>query len=283
MTDRDFHRVVILGAQGMLGHALAAIFSDFSPMLLDRADLDITDAVAVKQTFARLKPNCIINTAAATDVDGCETDERGAYAVNAIAVATLGQVAKTLGALIVHYSPDYVFSGSNKSGYREDDETGPINAYGRSKLAGERNLAASGARYLLIRTSWLFGPNRKNFVDAFMAKSEQNQELRVVNDQFGKPTYSLDLARQTRWLIEHGATGVHHATNEGVTTWFDIAKEILRSIGRKNQVNPITLASLKRKAERPVYSILRNTKDRPLRPWQEAVHDYCSQRRESGA
>lgn len=273
-------KVLLLGGNGMLGHALADAFADLHPFRYDFADLDLTDEAAVRQRLAALHPDVIINAAAYTNVDACEEapEYQRALAINAAAVGALGSVAKTLGALLVHYSTDYVFDGSRQRGYREDDRPNPVNAYGRSKAEGEKLLIASGTKYLLLRTSWLFGPYGKNFVDTILTKSREVPELSVVNDQFGSPTYTRDLAQRTRELVTGGAEGIHHATNEGTTTWFAFADAALRRSGSGVPVRPITSAQAKRKARRPRYSTLMNTKDPPLRSWQEALAAYLGER-----
>lgn len=266
--------VIILGAKGMLGHALAAAFADRAPRLFDVDDFDITDRQAVERTLTAVRPGVVINAAAYTDVDGSEDHEADATAVNGTAVGYLSDVCRNLGTLLVHYSTDYVFEGDRPEGYREDDESHPINAYGRSKAAGEAALTASGASFLLIRTSWLFGAYGKNFVDTIVRKSREAPELTVVDDQYGRPTYTSDLAAHTKQLIDAGVRGIRHATNDGTTTWFDFARAVLECVGSTTPIRPISSAQLTRKAKRPAFSVLVNTKDPSLRPWQEALRDY---------
>jgi len=295
-------KIVILGAKGMLGRDLERVFYDLSPFLLDKDELDITDEKGTSAFFKHLKPDVVINAAAYTDVDGCEINKDLAMKVNGEAPGHLARVAKDVGAIFIHYSTDYVFNGSKAEGYSEDDEPAspsergepgsPLNFYGESKLAGERAVREAGGNYYLIRASWLFGINGKNFVetmiklaqerDARSAKSpaspseseagETRQEIRVVNDQHGKPTFSLDLARKTRELIESKKDfGVYHIINEPQTTWYDFAKEIL---GKGVRIAPCTSDEFPRPAKRPNYSILLNTKLPPLRSWQEALAEY---------
>ncbi len=274
-------KLLILGAKGMLGHALASVFADAQPILWDKDEADITDAAVLNSKIGLLQPELIINAAAYTDVDGCEDHDDLAYAVNATAVKNIADAAKACGAFVAHYSTDYVFPGTRKEGYVEKDKPDPINAYGRSKLDGERLLQESGVPFLLIRTQWLYGPYGKNFVDTIAQKAKEVPELKVVNDQFGSPTYTEDLAQHTRMLIANGSQGIHHATNEGVTSWHDFAKEIVRTVGLSTPVRPMGSEQLQRKAKRPAFSALRNTTDTHLRSWQEGVHAYLRAKRGS--
>ena len=295
-------KVVILGAKGMLGRDLGRVFYDLSPYLLGKDELDITDEKGTYALFHNFKPNIVINAAAYTDVDGCETNKDLAMKVNADAPGYLARVSKDVGAVFVHYSTDYVFDGGKSEGYREDEEPGnPLNFYGESKLAGENAVREAGGNYYLIRASWLFGlggpqadGRSRNFIETMLrlaqekgarsAKSEMRRELKVVNDQHGKPTFSLDLARKTRELVESKKDfGIYHITNEPANTWYDFACEIIKrglapSHGPGLNVIPCASDEFPRPAKRPKYSILLNTKLPPLRPWQEALAEYLSLR-----
>lgn len=268
--------VLLLGAKGMLGHALAECFIDLKLALWDKEEADITDAEVLKDRIVSIHPDIIINAAAFTDVDGCEDHYDLAYAVNATAVKNIANAAKACGALVVHYSTDYIFPGTQKEGYNENDQPSPINAYGKTKLDGERFLVESGVPFLIIRTQWLFGPSGKNFVATIWQKAHEVPELKVVDDQFGSPTYAKDLAAHTRYLLDQGATGVHHATNDGVTSWNGFATEIVHAAKLSTPVKALSSSELTRAAKRPAFSALVNTKDRHLRPWQEAVAGYVA-------
>lgn len=270
--------VVILGARGMLGHALADAFADCAPTLWDVPELDITDARTVRRALTELQPTWILNAAAYTDVDGCEENEAAAFLVNAAGTENVARSGRAIAAVVVHYSTDYVFGGKNKGGYAEDSVPAPVNAYGRTKLAGEQALQASGADYLLIRTSWLFGPYGKNFVETMLRLAAERPELTVVHDQTGLPTYTRDLAQRTRTLLEQGSRGVHHAANPPATNWYEFARAILDGAGMSTPVRPISATAFGRKAPRPACSILLNTKDAPLRPWKEALGTYLRER-----
>ena len=272
-------KILILGAQGMLGQALNKVFVDKNPILWDLSELDITDKEEVEKKLKKLKPTLILNASGFTDVDGAETNETKAMAVNGQAVGYLAPVAKALGAIIVHYSTDYVFAGERKEGYKEDDIPNPISVYGKSKLLGEKLLQEKGEMYYLIRSSWMFGEfGLKNFVKKILTKAAKEGSLKVVNDHFGKPTYAKDLAGQTRKIIEEmKPCGIYHVTNEtkaGGITWYDLAKLAIEIKGLNCQVVPCGAEEFPQPAKRPKYAALINTKLPPTRDWQEALADY---------
>lgn len=275
-------RLVLLGPNGMLGHALqrACTFAEITP--LSHADLDITNQASVLSTLTALQPDMIVNAAAYTKVDDCETNTAVANRVNGEAVGYLAQAAKQLNATFVHYSTDYVFSGHQATGYHETDQPDvPVNAYGHSKLLGERRMLElvdeTWNRYYLIRTAWLFGPYGNNFVDTMLKLANTTSELKVVNDQYGSPTYSQDLATATADLLSQQADyGVYHLTNSGTCTWYEFACEIFKQTGQIVNVTPCTSAEFPRPAQRPMYSILVNTKCSPLPSWQQALATYLA-------
>lgn len=283
-------KLIIVGAKGILGRDLAREFRDIKPFLLDREVLDITNQKEAAQKLRRLRPDIIVNAAAYTDVDGAETNLDIAMKVNGEAVKYLAEVSSHLGAKIVHYSTDYVFDGKNPRGYAEDDiPKNPVNAYGLSKLAGEeyifREAERSGLKYFLIRTSWLFGPlwgqkdNDKNFVNKILELAETKEEIRVVNDQFGRPTLSRDLARETREILENLSPGIYHITNttrENGITWYEFAKRIMELSRKKIRIIPCSSSEFTTSALRPRYSILNNTKTNPMRFWEDALKEYLN-------
>lgn len=270
-------KILILGSKGMLGCELMEVFNDFETFGWDKEEIDITSREQVNEKIEELKPSIVINAAAYTDVDGCETNKELAMKVNGEAVGYLASICKKIGAVFIHYSTDYVFAGDNPDGYKEGDiPRKPLNVYGQSKLLAEELLKKNTKMYYLIRTSWLFGRFGKNFVETMLKLARNQNELKVVNDQHGKPTYALDLARRTRQLIENQSPcGIYHLTNEGVTTWYDFAKKIFK-LAQISKVKPIPVTSdeFPRPAKRPQHSILLNTKLPPTRPWQEALHEY---------
>lgn len=274
-------KVVLFGAEGMLGHDLAHVFADMQPRAVDRDQVDITDAEAVRTYLEEQRPDVILNAAAYTIVDQAETEHEAAFAVNEAGVRHIAEAARQVGAVVVHYSTDYVFSGDREDGYVEDDTPGPaVNLYGASKLAGEDVLRASGVRYYLVRTAWLYGHHGKNFVDTMLRLSAERREVQVVDDQYGSPTYTHDLALATRQLIEEDdyQSGVYHLVNEGIATWRTFAEEIFRIARRPMRVIPITSAEYPRPAQRPQYSVLKNTRGPKLHSWQVALAEYLKQR-----
>lgn len=273
-------KTLIIGANGMLGHELAKAFLDFKPFLWDMAEIDITNADQVNQKIGDLAPELIINAAAYTNVDACETNEAVATKVNGEAVGYLANVAAKLGATLIHYSTDYVFDGSKKEGYCEADTPNPINAYGRSKLAGEQAIQASSLKnYYIIRPQWLFGKDGKNFVETMLLLAEKGQPIKVIADQVGSPTYAVDLAKATRDLVESKKpSGIYHRTNAGQTSWYGFAKEIFTVFNKQVDLSPCTTAEYPTPAKRPALSVLNNTKLGPLRSWQEALLIYAENR-----
>ncbi|MCL7414126.1 MAG: dTDP-4-dehydrorhamnose reductase [ANME-2 cluster archaeon] len=256
-------KIMILGAYGMLGHNLQGVFPGAECF---GKELDITEKEVVLKTITASKPNVVINAAAYTDVDGCEDNVDHALRVNGEALAYIATACCESGAKLVHFSTDYVFDGT-KQEYRESDATNPINVYGRSKLLGEQNIMEHMEDYRIIRTSWLFGRHGKNFVDTMVGLAGRMEQVKVVNDQFGKPTYTADLAQKTADIIDM-EPGIYHITNEGVCSWYEFASAII-----PNAV-PCNSEEFVRKARRPEYSVLVNTKTGPMRHWRDALRDY---------
>jgi dTDP-4-dehydrorhamnose reductase len=277
MLNQDI-KILILGAKGMLGQDLAKVLADYNLILWDFADIDITDKNQVDSKIGELKPDIIINCAAFTNVDACESEVDKATMVNGLAVGYLADIAKQIGAILVQISTDYVFNGKNKKGYIEiSQEFLPLNVYGASKLLGEKALAKL-ERYYLIRTSWLYGKYGKNFVDTISKLAKENKELKVINDQAGKPTYTVDLARQILYILNNDLLfGIYHITNEtkkGGITWFDFAKKICKLQKIKVKVRPCTTEEYPLPAKRPAYSALNNTRLPKMRKWQKALKEY---------
>lgn len=272
-------KILILGAQGMLGHELAKAFADkdrYEITLWDREELDITDQAAVDAKIKELRPEVIINAAAYTAIDKAETEIDLVYKINSYAVGYLANVAKDLGALFVHFSTDYVFDGENHQGYREDYATkNPATVYGKSKKLAEKMIEDINPRYLLIRTQWLFGVSGKNFIETMLRLADEGKDLKVVNDQFGSPTYAKDLAERVREMIEESReSGTYHVTNSDTCNWYDFARKIFELAGVNPSLRPVTSEEFAAPAKRPTYSMLINTKLPPLRSWQDALKAY---------
>lgn len=271
-------KILIVGGKGMLGSMLAEVFADMQPTSWDKEDIDITGAEQTREKIRQLRPEVIINAAAYTDVDGAEEHQDVAFAVNEDGVRNLAAAASEIDAIMVHYSTDYVFPGDKKAGYAEDDSPGPaVNVYGASKLAGERALVAERPKFYLQRTAWLYGPNGKNFVQTMRELAESRDFLTVVNDQFGSPTYTKDVALATRTMItERYPFGIYHTANEGVASWYDFASRIFQLTYTHVDIKPATSDEFPRLAKRPTYSVLLNTKGPKMRPWQKALEDYLA-------
>ncbi|PRR70669.1 dTDP-4-dehydrorhamnose reductase [Neomoorella humiferrea] len=279
-------KFLITGAGGMLGQAVTREFQgrNHTVTALSHAWLDITDLAAVKQALVEYTPEVIINCAAYTKVDQAETDYEAAVQVNALGVRNLALACKETGAVLVHISTDYVFDGQKNEPWNIYDTRHPINAYGRSKYLGERFLETIAPRYYLVRTSWLFGPGGPNFVETILKLAREKETLTVVDDQWGCPTYTIDLARALAGLVASGCYGVYHITNQGATTWYRFAREILAAAGVKTNIKPVTTAAFPRPARRPAYSVLdpfplKETIGYLLPPWQDALMRYFAERR----
>ncbi len=268
---------VIVGAKGMLGSMLGEVFAEHNPLLLDKEEIDITNEQSVREVLRDAKATTIINAAAYTNVDAAEENSEDAFLVNETGVQNLALVARELAGTLVHFSTDYVFPGTEKGGYTEADSPGPaVNVYGQSKLAGERALKESRCNFYLVRTAWLYGPYGRNFVDTMLSLAKDHKQLTVVEDQYGCPTYTRDLAEYVQTLIEGAYPfGIYHGVNEGSTSWFGFAQKIFEYT--KNlaiDVKPVSSVEFPRPAKRPMYSILQNTKGPAMRPWQEALLEY---------
>ncbi len=252
---------------------------------LDRSELDITNGPRVDTVVARIEPDAIINCAAYTDVDGSESNERDAMAVNDTGAGLLAVAAGTVGAKIVYPSSDYVFDGHKGSPYVESDMPHPLSAYGRSKLAGETSVAVANTRHLVVRTSWLFGVHGKNFVETMLRIGGEQEEVLVVSDQVGAPTYTPHLAGAIALLTESEDYGVHHVTASGSCSWFDFAQEIFDQAGMGTRVMAARTSMLDRPAPRPSYSVLGSEWSHPavLPHWREALEEYMAARQGAGA
>lgn len=260
-------KTLIIGASGMLGFDLCKVFPD--AVKLTHRELDMTNKDHVLESIWRIKPDIVINAAAYTDVEGCEDKQELAFLVNGYGPGYIAEACNKIDATLVHFSTDYVFDGSNTE-YIESDTPNPINVYGRSKLIGEQEIAKKLDDYRIIRISWLFGTHGKNFVETMLKLSSEMAEVKVVNDQFGKPTYTVDLAHKIMEISELEA-GIYHMTNEGICSWYEFASAFI------DNAIPCTSEEFPRKAKRPKYSSLVNTKTGPMRHWEEALNDYLKE------
>ena len=286
-------KILITGCHGQLGNELISILksgrSEIGPMpkefknaeicAVDIDTLDISDITAVKSLVAAEKCDVIINCAAMTNVDGCESDYETAFKVNAMGVRNLAVAAKSVNAKLIHVSTDYVFAGDGKRPYVEWDKVDPKSAYGASKALGEKYALAFCDKTFVVRTSWLYGYIGKNFVKTVRRILKEKGAMTVVNDQRGNPTSANDLAHHLLKLAVTEEYGIYHCTGEGECTWFDFAKKIAALSGYGDVVKPCTSEEFPSPTKRPAYSSLRNlalecTVGNEMRNWEEAIENY---------
>ena len=274
----DGARAVVLGAAGQLGREVTDELRRRGAEVLaaDRRRADISDTGAVAALAARFGAGTVYNCAAYTDVDGCESEPEAAMEVNGRAPARLA-AALPRDCRLIHVSTDYVFDGAGRRPYREEDATAPGTAYGRSKLAAEQ--AVTGAGGLVVRTSWVFGPEGRNFVSAIAARLGRGEPLRVVDDQVGRPTYAPCLARALVDLRSAGATGIVHYGNAPAVSWHGFALAVVDALGLRAEVEAIKTADLPRPAVRPAYSVLDTGRfealtGRQVEAWRPGLDDY---------
>lgn len=285
-------RILITGANGQLGRALNQVLQekkdlDCTVINAGRGEatsycpliLDITNSVAVMNVVQDLKPDIIINCAAHTGVDLCETEQEKAHQINAIGPKNLAKAANAIDCKLVHVSTDYVFSGEGTMPYTEDSPTGPRSVYGKTKLEGEVLVKENCMKYFIVRTAWLYGEG-KNFVKTMLTLAETKTEISVVSDQKGTPTSALELARAIVFLMETESYGIYHATCEGVASWYEFAREIFRQVGKSVVTKPIQTKDYPTPAVRPKNSVLENSKLKALgyhmKPWKDALQEYVS-------
>lgn len=299
-------KILLTGKNGQVGADLAVLLPPLGEVIaLDRSQLDLSQPGQVRQVLLQVRPHVIVNAAAYTAVDQAESDEATAFAVNAHAPGVMAQAAKEIGAVLVHYSTDYVFDGSKKTPYDESDSPNPINAYGKSKLVGELAIQASGVPHLIFRTSWVYATRGKNFLKTVLRLAMQQEELRIVCDQMGAPTWSREIAAATARILaplsnsahapflSGGVTGVYHMTAGGDTSWYGFARAILDEISQAplelswltsathgrtipaRRILPITTAEYPTPARRPAYSVLSNA--RLLRDYSLQLPDWRAQ------
>lgn len=274
--------ILVTGGDGQLGSALrlASAESHHRYIFTDIGELDITSAEAVEELFSREKIDIVVNCAAYTAVDLAEEQEDTADKINHKAAALLAEACAQHNATLIHISTDYIFSGDSRRAYTEDDTPAPLNAYGRTKLSGERAVTKSGCKSIILRTSWLYSEFGKNFVKTMRNLTATHKEIKVVADQFGTPTYAGDLAEAIVQIIEnkkYDKCGVYNYSNLGECSWYDFAMEIARESGNGNcKITPCTTADYPTKAMRPRYSVLDKSKfvatfGIKIPAWQESL------------
>ncbi|NCO36061.1 MAG: dTDP-4-dehydrorhamnose reductase [Armatimonadetes bacterium CG2_30_59_28] len=281
-------RILLFGGGGQLGIDLQSAFSGHGLAVPAKEECPIEELGNVTQLIEQTDADLVVNAAAYTRVDDCEANPQLAFAVNAIGVRNIALASRVAGIPLVHFSTDYVFNGQRGYPYIERDAPDPLSVYGVSKLAGERFLRHVVPEWLLIRTSALFGPGSgdqagSNFVEAILRKAGAGETLRVVDDQVSAPTFSRDLAEKTAELVESGARGTYHVTNQGACSFLHFAQTIVEMAGLNATVEATSSEELHLPAPRPPYSVLENRQLRldgysPLRPWDEALQEYLGER-----
>ncbi|MDB6155952.1 MAG: dTDP-4-dehydrorhamnose reductase [Chthoniobacteraceae bacterium] len=282
-------RVIIIGSGGRLGTALAREWSAAGDTVIgfNHASLDIGNADAMRAALQPLEFDVLVNCAAQTNVDRCETHQEEAFLLNSTAVALLGEICEEKGARCVHISTDYVFDGEKRTPYTEDDVASPISVYGASKRSGEKELLKISNRHLVVRVAWVFGPDRPSFIDGILNRAVENEVLEAIGDKISVPTYTIEAARLLRpFLSEISEGGILHLANQGECTWqeygqYAIGCAVAAGVQMKGRtVAPLKMADLKAFiAKRPVYTAVSSEKLARLggvspRPWREAVKDY---------
>ena len=273
-------KILITGSNGMLGHDLIEVLRDDHELVLTTSKtLDITDKEKTIEFIAENSPDVVINSAAYTDVDGCETNRDLAYAVNGEGVRNLALGCRAADCPLVHVSTDYVFDGTARQPIEEDGEIGPISVYGKSKLEGEKAIQEILDKYFIVRTAWLYGINGRNFPKTMLELAENHSEITVVYDEVGTPTYTPDLAYGISQLIETDYYGIYHLTNSGSCSWCEFSRYIFEVAGCDVKVIPVTASEFSRPAPRPSYSVLKNKNwiekgFEPLRDYKEAIREY---------
>jgi dTDP-4-dehydrorhamnose reductase len=277
-------KLLVLGAGGMLGHDVvrSATEANIDVVGLSHTELDVADAGAVAASVSEQRPDTVVNCAAYTNVDGAESEPELAMRVNGEAAGNVALAAAAVEARIVYVSTDYVFDGTKGRPYLESDQTNPLSAYGRSKLAGEQATAAANPRHFVARSSWLFGAHGRNFVQTMLGLGQELEEVVVVRDQVGCPTYTGHLAEALVRLADTHAYGVHHVAGRGHCSWYEFAQEIFRQAGVRCRVLSCTTEEAGRPAPRPAFAPLETEfegKAVRLPPWQQGLAGYLAERK----
>ncbi|MGZ3184505.1 MAG: dTDP-4-dehydrorhamnose reductase [Telluria sp.] len=277
-------KILLTGASGQVGHELERSLQGLGEVVaVDRGRMDLANLDQVREVVRAVRPHLIVNPAAYTAVDKAEAEPELARTVNALAPEVMAREAKALGAALVHYSTDYVFDGSKPGAYVETDPTNPLNVYGRTKLEGEQAIAASGVPHLILRTSWVYGMRGKNFLLTMLKLGKEREELRVVDDQHGAPTWARTIADTTALMLAQARaddwwahnSGIYHLSSRGQTTWCGFTRAILAAAGSSCRVTPIGTADYPTPARRPANSVMNADKlERLVRlpDWETALH-----------
>jgi len=279
-------RLLVVGADGQLGSDVVRLLSptvEVTARVMD--ELDVTDRASLRQEVEALHPEVVVNCAAWTAVDRAETERDAAYRVNVLGARNVAQAARRIGARVVYFSTDYVFDGTASEPYDEDAPTGPLSVYGRTKLQGEQATREANPDHLILRLAWMYGRSGHNFVRTILRLAREKDELRIVDDQVGSPTFTEDVVHQLWTAIEDGCSGTYHCVNTGQASWHTFATYIVRRLGLSIPVIPIQTANYPAPARRPAYSVLADRKFEleqlnGMRPWEDALDDCLLRYRE---
>ncbi len=293
----DKKKILITGCRGLLGSELLDYFSnDFIVKGIDLPDLDICDFEPIKEFFESFQPSIVCHTAAYTDVDQAENEKEKVEAVNIIGAENIARACSSVNAKLIYYSTDYVFNGEKKKPYIEDDIPDPLNVYGQSKLEGERLVTSILDNYLIIRTSWLYGFKGKSFVRSIIKKGYEQiravqrgeiiTPLSIVDDQTGNPTWTYDLVKQTKVMIENDLNGLYHCSSIGETSWYELAENIFEMLNMKILMKPCKAKDYPHIARRPAYSSLENkrlndTGSNNMRDWKVALSEFLTKQKDN--
>jgi dTDP-4-dehydrorhamnose reductase len=273
-------RLLVVGADGQLGSDVVRLLSPTVEVTARVTDeLDVTDRASLRQAMGSVRPDVVINCAAYTAVDRAETEKDAAYRVNVLGARNVAQAAERIGARVVYFSTDYVFEGTATEPYDEDAPTGPLSVYGRTKLLGEQATREANPDHLILRLAWLYGRSGHNFVRTVLRLARTKDELRIVDDQVGSPTFTEDVVHQLWTAIEDNCTGTYHCVNTGRASWHAFASHIVHRLGLSVPVVPIRTADYPTPARRPAYSVLADRKFaleqlNGMRPWEDALDDF---------
>jgi dTDP-4-dehydrorhamnose reductase len=272
-------RLLVVGADGQLGSDVVRLLSptvEVTARVMD--ELDVTDRAALRREMEVSRPDVVVNCAAYTAVDRAETEQDMAYRVNVLGARNVAQAAQRIGARVAYFSTDYVFDGVATEPYDEEATTGPLSVYGRTKLQGEQATREANPDHLILRLAWLYGSTGHNFVRTVLGLAREKDQLRIVDDQVGSPTFTEDVVHQLWTAIEEGCSGTYHCVNAGQTSWYAFAAHIVHRLGLNVPVVPIQTVDHPAPARRPAYSVLADRKFdleqlNVMRPWEDALED----------
>ncbi len=279
-------KIILLGSNGQLGWEFKQFLKDKVELFsFTHRELDVLNLNSLERNFQEIHPDVVINCAAYTKVDKAEEEQELAYNINAIGAKNVSLASYKVNAKVIYFSTDYVFDGKKSIPYTEMDEPTPISVYGKSKLRGEQFTKEANPNHLILRITWLYGINGNNFVKTIIKLAKGSKPLRVVDDQYGTPTYTLDVVKQTWELIRNGKIGLYHSSNNGEATWFEFAKEIISNLNLKAAIVPISTEDYLTLAKRPQYSVLENHLLKLenldiMRGWKEALKDFTNNYKE---